>query len=134
MKILVAVKRVVDYNVEKFGVKADNSASDLADVKMSMNPSANRRGRSCRRKRTVICRLKFVRRLHRPSPFRATAHRAGSGADRAILIESAEDLTSWRRQVLKAVVDKESRIMVILGKQAIDSDNNQTGQEYARCN
>jgi electron transfer flavoprotein beta subunit len=131
MKVLVAVKRVVDYNV-KVRVKADNSGVDLANVKMSMNPFceiAVEEAVRLKEKALRRDRRRFRRPDHRPG---ATAYRPGLGADRAILVESAEELNSLAvAKALKAVVDKEQPQLVILGKQAIDSDNNQTGQMLA---
>ncbi|MEX5687964.1 electron transfer flavoprotein subunit beta/FixA family protein [Pseudomonas silesiensis] len=132
MKVLVPIKRVVDYNV-KVRVKADNSGVDLANVKMSMNPFCE------------IAVEEAVRLKEKGVATEIVAVTVGSaaaqeqlrtalalGADRAILVEFAEDLTSLAvAKLLKAVVDKEQPQLVILGKQAIDSDNNQTGQMLA---
>jgi len=132
MKVLVAVKRVVDYNV-KVRVKADNSAVDLANVKMAMNPF-------CEIAVEEAVRLKekgIASEIIAVSVGATTAQEQlrtalALGADRAILVESADGLNSLAvAKLLKAVVDKEQPALIILGKQAIDSDNNQTGQMLA---
>ena len=137
MKILVAVKRVVDYNV-KVRVKADNSGVDLANVKMSMNPFCEIAvEEAVRLKELSIQEGRVATEIVVVSVGPSTAQEQlrtalALGADRAILVESAEDLTSLAvAKLLKAVVDKEQPQLVILGKQAIDSDNNQTGQMLA---
>ncbi|MDO1469970.1 electron transfer flavoprotein subunit beta/FixA family protein, partial [Pseudomonas putida] len=120
MKVLVAIKRVVDYNV-KVRVKADNSGVDLANVKMSMNP---------------FCEIAVEEAVRLKEKGVATeivvVSALALGADRAILVEAVDELSSLAvAKALKAVVDKEQPQLVILGKQAIDSDNNQTGQMLA---
>ncbi|NWB99793.1 electron transfer flavoprotein subunit beta/FixA family protein [Pseudomonas gingeri] len=137
MKILVAVKRVVDYNV-KVRVKADNSGVDLANVKMSMNPfceiaveEAVRLKELSIKEGRVATEIVVVS-IGPPTALEQLRTALALGADRAVLVESAEDLTSLAvAKLLKAVVDKEQPQLVILGKQAIDSDNNQTGQMLA---
>ena len=132
MKILVAVKRVVDYNV-KVRVKADNSGVDLANVKMSMNPFCEIAVEEAVRLKEKGVATEIVVVSIGPSTAQEQLRTAlALGADRAILIESTEDLTSLAvSKLLKAVVSKEQPQLVILGKQAIDSDNNQTGQMLA---
>ncbi|KPW38882.1 Electron transfer flavoprotein subunit beta [Pseudomonas coronafaciens pv. atropurpurea] len=132
MKVLVAVKRVVDYNV-KVRVKADNSGVDLANVKMSMNPFCEIAVEEAVRlkEKGVVTEIVVV--TIGPTTAQEQLRTAlALGADRAVLVESAEELTSLAvAKLLKAVVDKEQPQLVILGKQAIDSDNNQTGQMLA---
>ncbi len=132
MKALVAVKRVVDYNV-KIRVKPDNSGVELQNVKMSMNPFdeiAVEEG----------VRLKEAGKIEEliavsigPAQSQETIRTAlAMGADRGILIESDEEIQPLAvAKILKAVVDKESPDLVIVGKQAIDDDSNQTGQMLA---
>ena len=130
MKVLVAVKRVVDYNV-KVRVKADNSGVDLANVKMSMNPFCEIAVEEAVRLKEKGVATEIVVVSIGPTTAQEQLRTAlALGADRAILVESAEDLTSLAvAKLLKAVVDKEQPQLVILGKQAID--NNQTGQMLA---
>ena len=132
MKVLVAVKRVVDYNV-KVRVKADNSGVDLANVKMSMNPFCEIAVEEAVRLKEKGVASEIVVVTVGPSTAQEQLRTAlALGADRAVLVESAEELTSLAvAKLLKAVVDKEQPQLVILGKQAIDSDNNQTGQMLA---
>lgn len=132
MKILVAVKRVVDYNV-KVRVKADNTGVDLANVKMSMNPFCEIAVEEAVRLKEKGVATEVVAVSIGPTAAQEQLRTAlALGADRAILVDSAEDLSSLAvAKLLKAVVDKEQPQLVILGKQAIDSDNNQTGQMLA---
>ncbi|MFO7704413.1 MAG: electron transfer flavoprotein subunit beta/FixA family protein [Halopseudomonas sp.] len=132
MKILVAVKRVVDYNV-KVRVKADNSAVDLANVKMSMNPFCEIAVEEAVRLKEKGVATEVIAVSVGPIAAQEQLRTAlALGADRAILVESADELSSLAiAKLLKAVVDKEQPQLVILGKQAIDSDNNQTGQMLA---
>ena len=132
MKILVAVKRVVDYNV-KVRVKADNSGVDLANVKMSMNPFCEIAVEEAVRLKEKGIATEIVAVTVGPTAAQEQLRTAlALGADRAILVESADELNSLAiAKLLKAVVDKEQPQLVILGKQAIDSDNNQTGQMLA---
>jgi electron transfer flavoprotein beta subunit len=132
MKILVAVKRVVDYNV-KVRVKADNSGVDLANVKMSMNPFCEIAVEEAVRLKEKGVATEVIAVSVGPVAAQEQLRTAlALGADRAILVESADDLSSLAiAKLLKAVVDKEQPQLVILGKQAIDSDNNQTGQMLA---
>ena len=129
MKILVAVKRVVDYNV-KVRVKADNSGVDLANVKMSMNPFCEIAVEEAVRLKEKGVASEIVVVSIGPTAAQEQLRTAlALGADRAVLVESSEELNSLAvAKLLKAVVDKEQPQLVILGKQAIDSDNNQTGQ------
>jgi electron transfer flavoprotein beta subunit len=132
MKVLVAVKRVVDYNV-KVRVKADNSGVDLANVKMSMNPFCEIAVEEAVRLKEKGVASEIVVVSIGPATAQEQLRTAlALGADRAILVESADELNSLAvAKLLKAVVDKEQPQLVILGKQAIDSDNNQTGQMLA---
>ncbi|GMQ54011.1 electron transfer flavoprotein subunit beta/FixA family protein [Halopseudomonas aestusnigri] len=132
MKVLVAVKRVVDYNV-KVRVKADNSGVDLANVKMSMNPFCEIAVEEAVRLKEKGVATEVVAVTVGPTAAQEQLRTAlALGADRAVLVESADELSSLAiAKALKAVVDKEQPQLVILGKQAIDSDNNQTGQMLA---
>jgi electron transfer flavoprotein beta subunit len=132
MKLLVAVKRVVDYNV-KVRAKADGSGVETANVKMSMNPfdeiaveEAVRMQEAGKAKEIVAVSLGVT-------ACQDTLRTAlAMGADRAILVESDAELQPLAvAKLLKAVVDKEKPDLVILGKQAIDDDANQTGQMLA---
>ncbi|MBV2133318.1 electron transfer flavoprotein subunit beta/FixA family protein [Pseudomonas sp. MAP12] len=132
MKILVPVKRVVDYNV-KVRVKADNSGVDLANVKMSMNPFCEIAvEEAVRLKEKGVASEVVVVSIGSNAAQEQLRTALALGADRAVLVESNEELGSLAvAKLLKAVVDKEQPQLVILGKQAIDSDNNQTGQMIA---
>ena len=132
MKVLVAVKRVVDYNV-KVRVKADNSGVDLANVKMSMNPFCEIAVEEAVRLKEKGIATEIIAVSVGPTAAQEQLRTAlALGADRAVLVESTDDLSSLAiAKLLKAVVDKEQPQLVILGKQAIDSDNNQTGQMLA---
>ncbi|SEI89085.1 electron transfer flavoprotein beta subunit [Azotobacter beijerinckii] len=132
MKILVAVKRVVDYNV-KVRVKADHSGVDLANVKMAMNPFCEIAVEEAVRLKEKGIASEIVAVSVGPAAAQEQLRTAlALGADRAILIETDEELGSLAvAKLLKALVDKEQPQLVITGKQAIDSDNNQTGQMLA---
>ncbi|VVM96436.1 Electron transfer flavoprotein subunit beta [Pseudomonas fluorescens] len=132
MKVLVAIKRVVDFNV-KVRVKADNSGVDLANVKMALNPFCEIAVEEAVRLKEQGMASEIVVVSVGPSTAQEQLRTAlALGADRAILIEAADDLSSLAvAKLLKALVDKEQPQLVILGKQAIDSDNNQTGQMLA---
>ncbi|AGN79055.1 MULTISPECIES: electron transfer flavoprotein subunit beta/FixA family protein [Pseudomonas] len=132
MRILVSVKRVVDYNV-KVRVKADNSGVDLTNVKMSMNPFCEIAVEEAVRLKEKGVATEIVVVSVGPTFAQEQLRTAlALGADRAILVEAADELNSLAvAKALKAVVDKEQPQLVILGKQAIDSDNNQTGQMLA---
>lgn len=129
MKVLVAVKRVVDYNV-KVRVKPDNSGVDLANVKMSMNPFCEIAVEEAVRLKERGVASEIVVVSIGPAAAQEQLRTAlALGADRAILVEHADELGSLAvAKLLKAVVDREQPQLVVLGKQAIDSDNNQTGQ------
>jgi len=132
MKVLVSVKRVVDYNV-KVRVKADHSGVDLANVKMALNPFCEIAVEEAVRLKENGVASEIVVVSVGPATVQEQLRTAlALGADRAILVEAADELNSLAvAKALKAVVDKEQPQLVILGKQAIDSDNNQTGQMLA---
>jgi electron transfer flavoprotein beta subunit len=132
MKILVAVKRVVDYNV-KVRVKSDGSGVDIANVKMSMNPFDEIAIEEAVRLREKGAATEVVAVSCGPVQCQETLRTAMAiGADRAILVETAVELQPLAvAKLLKALVDKEKPGLVILGKQAIDDDCNQTGQMLA---
>ncbi|MCF8162503.1 MAG: electron transfer flavoprotein subunit beta/FixA family protein [Burkholderiaceae bacterium] len=132
MKVLVPVKRVVDYNV-KVRVKSDGSGVDIANVKMSMNPFDEiaveeamrlKEGGKATEVIAVSCGVTQCQETLRTA--------MAIGADRAILVETDVDLQPLAvAKLLKAVADKEQPQLIILGKQAIDDDCNQTGQMLA---
>ena len=132
MKVLVPVKRVVDYNV-KVRVKADGTGVDIANVKMSMNPFDEIAVEEAVRLKekgavteviAVSCGLTACQETLRTA--------MAIGADRAILVETDAELQPLAvAKLLKALVDREAPGLVILGKQAIDDDCNQTGQMLA---
>ncbi|MEY3789764.1 MAG: hypothetical protein RLZ09_600 [Pseudomonadota bacterium] len=132
MKVLVPVKRVVDYNV-KVRVKSDGSGVDIANVKMSMNPFDEiaveeamrlKEGGKATEVIAVSCGVTQCQETLRTA--------MAIGADRAILVETDADLQPLAvAKLLKAVADKEQPQLIILGKQAIDDDCNQTGQMLA---
>ncbi len=132
MKILVAVKRVVDYNV-KIRVKSDNSGVDLANVKMSMNPFDEIAVEEAVRLKEAGVVTEVVVVSAGPTQCQETLRTAlAIGADRAILVESDAELQPLAvAKILKALCEKEQAQIVILGKQAIDDDSNQTGQMLA---
>lgn len=132
MKILVPVKRVVDYNV-KIRVKADNTGVDLANVKMSMNPFDEIAIEEAIRKREAGEAEEIIAISIGPAQCQETLRTAlAMGADRAILIQTDDPVEPLAvAKLLKAVVDEEQPKLVILGKQAIDDDSNQTGQMLA---
>ncbi|MFJ4430346.1 electron transfer flavoprotein subunit beta/FixA family protein [Pseudomonas sp. NPDC089395] len=132
MKVLVSVKRVVDYNV-KVRVKTDHSGVDLANVKMSLNPFCEIAVEEAVRLKEQGVASEIVVVSVGPAGVQEQLRTAlALGADRAILVEADDELNSLAvAKALKAVVDKEQPQLVILGKQAIDSDNNQTGQMLA---
>lgn len=132
MKVLVAVKRVIDYNV-KVRVKADQTDVDLTNVKMAMNPF-------CEIAVEEAVRLKekgsvseiVVVSIGAKSCQEQIRTALALGADRGILVETDETVESLTAaKLLKAVFDKEQPDLVLMGKQSIDSDNNQTGQMLA---
>jgi len=132
MKILVPVKRVVDFNV-KVRVKSDGSGVETANVKMSMNPFDEIAIEEAVRLKEAGTATEIVAVSIGPTQCQETLRTAlAIGADRAILVEtSVETQPLGVAKVLKALVDKESPQLVILGKQAIDDDSNQTGQMLA---
>jgi len=132
MKILVPVKRVVDYNV-KVRVKSDGSGVDIANVKMSMNPFDEIAVEEAVRLKEAGVATEVIVVSCGVTQCQETLRTAlAIGADRAILIESSEELQPLAvAKLLKALVDKEQPALVILGKQAIDDDSNQTGQMLA---
>ena len=132
MKVLVAVKRVVDYNV-KVRVKADGSGVDIANVKMSMNPFDEIACEEAIRLKEQGKATEVVAVSLGESKCQETLRTAlAMGADRAILIETIAELQPLAvAKLLKAVADREAPGLVILGKQAIDDDSNQTGQMLA---
>ena len=132
MKILVAVKRVVDYNV-KVRVKSDNSGVDIANVKMSMNPFDEIAVEEAVRLKEAGVATEIVVVSAGPTQCQETLRTAlAIGADRAILVETESELQPLAvAKLLMALVDKEQAQMMILGKQAIDDDSNQTGQMLA---
>ena len=132
MKALVAVKRVIDYNV-KARVKADGSGVDLANVKMSMNPFDEIAVEEAIRLKEKGVVTEIVAVSLGVTQCQETLRTAlAMGADRAILVESDAELRRFAvAKLLKAVADKEVPQLIILGKQAIDDDSNQTGQMLA---
>jgi electron transfer flavoprotein beta subunit len=132
MKILVPVKRVVDYNV-KVRVKSDQSGVDIANVKMSMNPFDEIAVEEAVRLKESGVATEIVAISCGVTQCTETLRTAlAIGADRAILVETNEELQPLAvAKLLKAVMAKESPDLVILGKQAIDDDCNQTGQMLA---
>ncbi|QLC25758.1 electron transfer flavoprotein subunit beta/FixA family protein [Parasphingopyxis algicola] len=132
MKILVPVKRVIDYNV-KPRVKADGSGVDLANVKMSMNPFDEIAVEEAIRLKEAGKAEEIVAVSIGPAKAQETLRTAlAMGADRAILIETDDEVEPLAvAKLLKAVADEEQPGLVILGKQAIDDDSNQTGQMLA---
>lgn len=129
MKVLVPVKRVIDFNV-KPRVKADGSGVDLANVKMSMNPFDEIAVEEAIRLKEKGVVTEIVAVSVGPAKAQETLRTAlAMGADRAILVESETDVEPLGvAKLLKAIVDEEQPGLVILGKQAIDDDSNQTGQ------
>jgi electron transfer flavoprotein beta subunit len=132
MKALVAVKRVVDYNV-KVRVKADQSGVELANVKMSMNPFDEIALEEAIKLKEAGVITEVIAVSMGVAACQETLRTAlAMGADRAILVETETELQPLAvAKCLKAVAQKESPQVVILGKQAIDDDANQTGQMFA---
>ncbi len=132
MKILVPVKRVVDYNV-KVRVKSDGTGVDIANVKMSMNPFDEIAVEEAVRLKEKGVATEIIAVSCGVTQCQETLRTAMAiGADRAILVETTEELQPLAvAKLLKALVDKEQPGLVILGKQAIDDDCNQTGQMLA---
>src|SRR4249920_985424 len=132
MKVLVPVKRVIDYNV-KVRVKPYQSGVDIANVKMSMNPFDEIAVEEAVRLKEKGLVTEVIAVSCGVSPCQETLRTAMAiGADRAILVESTEELQPLSvAKILKALVEREQPGLVILGKQAIDDDCNQTGQMLA---
>jgi len=132
MKVLVSVKRVVDFNV-KVRVKADGTGVETANVKMSMNPFDEIAVEEAVRLKEAGVASEIVVVSCGPTTCQETLRTAlAIGADRAILVEAASELQPLAvAKLLKAVCLKENPKIVILGKQAIDDDSNQTGQMLA---
>ena len=132
MKVLVPVKRVVDYNV-KIRVKADGSGVDTANVKMSMNPFDEIANEEAIRLKEAGKAEEVIAVSLGPAKCQETLRTAlAMGADRAIHVQTDAELQPLAvAKLLKAVVEKEEPGLVIAGKQAIDDDSNQTGQMLA---
>ena len=132
MKILVSVKRVVDYNV-KVRVKSDGTGVDIANVKMSMNPFDEIAVEEAVRLKEKGVVTEVIAVSCGDAKSQETLRTAMAiGADRGILVETSEELQPLAvAKLLKALVDKEQPSLIILGKQAIDDDANQTGQMLA---
>ncbi|MBK6638699.1 MAG: electron transfer flavoprotein subunit beta/FixA family protein [Rhodocyclaceae bacterium] len=132
MKILVPVKRVVDYNV-KVRVKSDGTGVDLANVKMSMNPFDEIAVEEAVRLKEAGVATEVVAISCGVTACQETLRTAMAiGADRGILVETDVELQSLAvAKLVKAIADKEAPQLIILGKQAIDDDANQTGQMLA---
>ena len=133
MKVLVPVKRVVDYNV-KIRVKADGSGVELANVKMSMNPFDEIAVEEAIRLKEKGAVTEIVAVSIGPAKAQETIRTAlAMGADRGILVETGDEIVEPLAvaKLLKGIVEAEQPGLVILGKQAIDDDSNQTGQMLA---
>ena len=132
MKVLVAVKRVIDYNV-KIRVKADNTGVETANVKMSMNPFDEIAVEEAIRMREKGLATEVIAFSAGPAQCQETIRTAlAMGADRGVLVQTDAELQPLAvAKLMKAVVDKEQPGLVIVGKQAIDDDSNQTGQMLA---
>jgi len=132
MKILVPVKRVIDYNV-KARVKSDQSGVDLANVKMSMNPFDEISVEEAVRMKEAGTATEIVAVSIGPKQCTETLRTAlAMGADRGILVQTDDEVEPLGvAKILEKIVQEESPDLVILGKQAIDDDSNQTGQMLA---
>ena len=132
MKVLVAVKRVVDYNV-KIRIKSDQTGVETANVKMSMNPFDEIAVEEAVRLKEAGTADEIIAVSLGAQQSQETIRTAlAMGADRGVLVETDEELQPLAvAKLLKAVIDKESPDLIILGKQAIDDDSNQTGQMLA---
>ncbi len=132
MKVLVAVKRVVDYNV-KVRVKSDQSGVDIANVKMSMNPFDEIAVEEAVRLKEAGLVTEIIAFSAGPQACQETLRTAlAIGADRAILCETDIELQPLAvAKLLQAIYSKEQPQLIIMGKQAIDDDSNQTGQMLA---
>ncbi len=129
MKILVPIKRVVDYNV-KIKVKSDNSGVDLENVKMSMNPFDEIAvEEAVRLKEKKICNEITAISIGSVKSEETLRTALAVGADKGILVETEEDVQPLEvAKILKEIIKKNSPDLVLMGKQAIDDDSNQTGQ------
>ncbi len=132
MKIIVPVKRVIDYNV-KPRVKSDGTGVDLANVKMSMNPFDEIAVEEAIRLKEKGVATEIIAVSVGPQKAQETLRTAlAMGADRAILVMTDDEVEPLAvAKILKAIADEEAPGLVILGKQAIDDDSNQTGQMLA---
>src|ERR1700678_3062842 len=132
MKVLVPVKRVVDYNV-KFRVKSEGSGVELSNVKMSMNPFDEIAVEEALRLKEAGKASEVIVLSIGPAQASETLRTAlAMGADRGILVKVDGDVEPLAvAKILKAVCDEEKPMLVITGKQAIDDDSNQTGQMLA---
>src|SRR3982751_5812874 len=132
MKILVPIKRVVDFNV-KVRVKSDGTGVETANVKMSMNPFDEIAAEEAVRLKEKGIATEIIAVSCGPTAAQETLRAAlALGADRAILVETTAELQPLAvAKLLRAIVDREQPRLVILGKQAIDDDANQTGQMLA---
>jgi electron transfer flavoprotein beta subunit len=132
MKVLVAVKRVIDYNV-KVRVKSDQTGVELANVKMSMNPFCEIAVEEAVRLKEKGIAKEIVVVSIGPAQAQETLRTAlAMGADRAILVQTDQAVEPLAvAKMLKSLVAKETPNLVIMGKQSIDGDNNQTGQMLA---
>src|SRR5919109_231365 len=132
MKVLVAVKRVIDFNI-KPRVKPDGSGVELANVKMSMNPFDEIAVEEAIRLKERGVASEIVAVSIGPAKAQETLRTAlAMGADRAILVQTDDEVEPLAvAKLLKAISDEEQPGLVILGKQAIDDDSNQTGQMLA---
>jgi len=132
MKILVAVKRVVDYTVH-IRVKADQSGVETANVKMSMNPFDEiAMEEAVRLKEQGIAKEIVVVSIGNNATQETLRTALAIGADQAILVETEADIQPLAAaNILRVIAQQESPQLIILGKQSIDSDNNQTGQMLA---
>ena len=132
MKVVVAVKRVLDYNV-KPRVRSDGSGLDLANVKMSMNPFDEIAMEEAVRLKEAGVATEVIAVSCGTAQSQETLRTAlAMGADRAILVETSAELQPLAvAKLLKAIVDREAPGLILLGKQAIDDDANQTGQMLA---
>ena len=132
MKILIAVKRVADYNV-KVRAKSDNTGPDLANVKMAINPFCEIAVEEAVRMKEKGIADEIIAVSIGPQTAQEQVRTAlALGADRGILVKTDDDLEPLAvAKCFKAICDNESPDMILLGKQAIDGDNNQTGQMIA---
>src|SRR6201996_5560853 len=132
MKVIVPVKRVVDYNV-KIRVKSDGTGVELANVKMSMNPFDEIAVEEAVRLKEAGKATEIIVVSLGPQAAQETIRTAlAMGGDRGVLVQTDAELQPLAvAKLLKAVVDKEQPGLVIVGKQAIDDDSNQTGQMLA---